>query len=75
MYDSIAKEKEWGKKCLEIISIKVGGLTPHGKKNEPSPKAQKVMLNCHKTKPKCLVNEIVAKSLERSTIHTFSPKN
>ena len=24
MYDSIAKEKKWGKKCLEIMSIKGG---------------------------------------------------
>ena len=24
MYDSIAKEKEWGKKCLEICAIKGG---------------------------------------------------
>ena len=25
MKDSIAKEKKWGKKCLEIRSIKGGG--------------------------------------------------
>ena len=25
MQDSIAKEKKWGNKCLEIISIKGGG--------------------------------------------------
>ena len=26
MYDSIAKEKKWGKKCLEICAIKGGGV-------------------------------------------------
>ena len=34
MLDSIAKEKKWGKKCLEIMSIKGGGVegpTPNGK--------------------------------------------
>ena len=32
MQDSIAIEKEWGKKCLEIMSIKGGGgPTPNGK--------------------------------------------
>ena len=25
MWDSIAKENKWGKKCLEIMSIKGGG--------------------------------------------------
>ena len=44
-------------------------------KIEPSPKAHKVMLNYHKTKPNCLVNEIVVKSLELSTIQTFCPRN
>ena len=34
MQDSIAKEKKWGKKCLEIMPIKggEGGPTPIGKK-------------------------------------------
>ena len=33
MLDSIAKEKKWGKKCLEICAIKGGGggWTPNGK--------------------------------------------
>ena len=33
--DSIAKEKKWGKKCLEIMTIKGGeeGSTPIEKKN------------------------------------------
>ena len=33
MQDSIAKEKKWGKKCLEIMTIKGGGgvPTPYGK--------------------------------------------
>ena len=29
MYDSITKEKKWGKKCLEICAIKGGGRTPN----------------------------------------------
>ena len=28
MQDSIAKEKKWGKKCLEICAIKGGGVGP-----------------------------------------------
>ena len=30
MQDSIAKEKKWGKKCLEIMTIQGGGPTPNG---------------------------------------------
>ena len=31
MYDSIAKEEKWGKKCLAVFAIKEGGSTPNGK--------------------------------------------
>ena len=63
------------KNVWKLCPLRWGGPTPNGKKIEPSPKAHKVMLNCHKTKPNCLVNEIVVKSLELSTIQTFCPRN